>query len=178
MQDEQWPPESLMQMMTRLSEGDISVLAGAVSEQMSMATPALASISTTVGSPNYKFWTQLAEIGLLKEDGPLPLKELADVRIFAVVKAGVPRIETLLETYRRRVLFGKMKYFFEKECEPFAHKIVERVTIERGGTPEIIMLMGLFLASVVTKSFPEQKDCERVIKPIAEFALKRLQGTL
>jgi hypothetical protein len=178
MQDEQWPPDSLIEMMGRLSEGDISVLAGAVSEQMSMATPALASISTAVGSRNHEFWTKLAEIGLLKADGPLPRKELADVRIFSVVKEEVPRIEALLETYRRRVLFGKMKHFFEKECEPFARKIVERVTIERGGTPEIIMLMGLLLASVVTKSFPEQKDRERVIQPIVELARKRLQGAV
>src|SRR6266516_632635 len=117
MQDEQWPPESMIvDMMTKLSEGDISVLAGAVTER--------ASMSTTVGSRNHDFWIKLAEIGLLKEDGPIPIKELADIRTFSVGSKWSCAIDKLLETYRNRLIFAKMNHFFATECEPFAAKTV------------------------------------------------------
>ena len=74
MQGEQWPPEILIDMMTKLSDGDISVLAGAIAERASMITGA--------GSGNHIFWTRLAEIGLLKGDDPIPGAELADIRVF------------------------------------------------------------------------------------------------
>jgi len=170
MQDEQWPPESMIvDMMTKLSEGDISVLAGAVTER--------ASMSTTVGSRNHDFWIKLAEIGLLKEDGPIPIKELADIRTFSVVQDGAARLDKLLETYRNRLIFAKMNHFFAKECEPFAAKTVEHVKSAGGGTPEIIILMGLLLASVLAKSYPQQ-DCEQIVQPIADLARKRLRGTV
>jgi hypothetical protein len=104
MQDEQWPPESIIDMMTKLSDGDISVLAGAVSKRASMMTAA--------GSGNYKFWIKLVEIGLLKEDDPIPGTELADTRIFSVVQDGVARLEKLLETYRNQLIYAKMNHFF------------------------------------------------------------------
>src|SRR5437899_3312629 len=99
--------------------------------------------STTVGSRNHEFWIKLAEIGLLKEDDPIPRKELADIRIFSVVQDGVARLEKLLESYRNRLIFAKMNHFFATECELFAVKAVERVKSAGGATPEIIMLMGL-----------------------------------
>jgi hypothetical protein len=168
MQDEQWPPESLIDLMTKLSDGDISVLAGAVAER--------ASMSTSVGSRNHAFWIKLAEIGLLKEDAPIPIKELAGVRIFAVVQGGVARLEKLLTTYRDRLIYAKMNHFFATECEPFAVKIVEHVKSAGGGTSEIVVLMGLLLASVLAKSYPQQ-NCEQIVQPIADLARRRLNGT-
>ncbi|WP_298885303.1 hypothetical protein [uncultured Bradyrhizobium sp.] len=169
MQDEQWPPESIIEMMTKLSDGDISVLAGAVAER--------ASMSTAVDSGNYKFWMKLAEIGLLKEDSPIARKELADIRIFSVVQDGVARLEKLLDAYRNRLIYAKMNHFFATECEPFAVKAVEHVKRSGGGTPEIVILMGLLLASVLTKSYPQQ-NCEQIVQPIADLARKRLKGAV
>jgi len=82
-----------------------------------------------------------------------------------------------LETYRNRLIFAKMNHFFATECEPFAAKTVEHVKSAGGGTPEIIILMGLLLASVLAKSYPQQ-DCEQIVQPIADLARKRLRGTV
>jgi hypothetical protein len=169
MQDEQWPPESIIEMMTKLSDSDISVLAGAVSKRASMMTAA--------GSGNYKLWTKLAEMGLLKEDDPIPGTELADTRMFSVVQDGVARLEKLLETYRGRLVYAKMNHFFANQCEPFAARIVEHVKSTGGGTPEIIILMGLLLASVLAKSYPQQAS-EQIVQPIADLARKRLKGAV
>jgi hypothetical protein len=132
-------------------------------------------MSTAVGSRNYEFWCKLAEVGLLKEDGLIPRAELANIRIFSVVQKEVARLEKLMETYRNRLIHAKMNQFFATECEPFAVKIVEHIKASGGGTPELIILTGLFLASLLTKSYPQQ-DCARIIQPIADLARKRLAG--
>jgi hypothetical protein len=168
MQDEQWPPESMIDMMAKLSDGDISVFAGAVAKRASMITAA--------GSGNYKFWIKLAEIGLLKEDGSIPGTELADTRIFSVVQDGVARLEKLLETYRRRLLFAKMSHFLATECEPFAVKVVERVKSAGGGSGDVIYLMGFTLYSVLAKCL-QPKDSERVIQAVADLARKQLTSS-
>jgi hypothetical protein len=168
MQDEQWPPESMIDMMTKLSDGDISVLTGAVAKRASMITAA--------GSGNYKFWIALAEIGLLKEEGPIPGTELADTRIFSVVQDEVARLEKLLETYRNRLILAKVNHFFATECEPFAVKVVERVKSAGGGTEDVIFLMGLTLSSVLAKCLKPQ-DSERVIRAVADLARKILTSS-
>jgi hypothetical protein len=165
MQDEQWPSESIIDMMIKLSEGDVSVLAGAVTKRASMVT--------APDSGNYKFWAKLAEIGLLKEDGSFLGAELADTRIFSVVQDGVARLEKLLETYRRRLLFTKMSHFLATECEPFAVKLVESVKSARGGSGDVIYLMGFTLYSVLAKCL-QPKDSERVIQAVADLARKQL----
>ena len=162
MQDEQWPPDSLIDMMMQLSDGDFSVLVGAVAHR--------ASMSTWAGSRNHVFWSELAKLGLLKEDPPIPIEELADARNFSVVKGGVPRLDKLL---RKRVIYTMMRQFLETECEPFSTKVVERVRDAGGGTADIIILMGVILTSVLSKSFPQQ-DCEHVIQAVADLARKRL----
>jgi hypothetical protein len=169
MQDEKWPPQSLLDVMTKLSAGDISTLAAAVAERGSMAT--------TAGSGNHNFWAALTKIGLLKEDVPSPPKGFPDARTFSVVPDGVERLEKLLAAHRNRLIYANMNHFFAIECEPFAVKTVERVKSAGGGTPEIIILMGLLLASVLTKSFPQQ-NCEQVIQPIVDLTRKRLKGAL
>ena len=167
MTDENWPPVSIIDMMTKLSDGDISVLAGALSEH--------ASMTTVADSSNHKFWIKLAEIGLLKEGDPIPKAELANIRIFSVVQDGVERLEKLLEAYRNRLMYDKMNRFFATECEPFAIRTVEYVKGCGGGTPDIIILMGFFLASVLAKSYPQQGG-EQIVQPIADLARKRLKG--
>lgn len=164
-QDEQWPPDNLIDMMMQLSDGDISVLVGAVTHR--------ASMSTWVGSRNHAFWRELAKLGLLKEDPPIPIEELADARNFSVVKDSVPRLEKLLAVFRKRIIYVKMMRFFETECEPFSRKVVESVKDAGGGTADIIILMGVILSSVLSKSFPQQ-DCEQVIQAVADLARKRL----
>jgi hypothetical protein len=168
MQDEQWPPESLIDMMTKLSDGDISVLAGAVAERASMITAA--------GSGNHIFWTRLMEIGLLKGDDPIPGTELVDTRVFSVVQDGVARLEQLLAAYRSRLVYAKMNHFFATECEPFAARTVEHVKSSGGGTPELIILMGLFLASVLARSYSQEAASEQIVQPIADLARKRLKA--
>ncbi|MBR0870016.1 hypothetical protein JQ633_06580 [Bradyrhizobium tropiciagri] len=167
MQDEQWPPESLIEMMGKLSAGDMSVLVGAVAER--------ASMSTTVGSRNHEFWCKLAEHGLLKEDDRIPIAKLADVRIFSVVKEDVARLEKLLETYRTQVMRAKMGQFFAAECEPFAAKMVEHIKACGGGTPDFVILTGFLLASLLAKGYPQQEPAQ-IIQPIADLARKRLAG--
>lgn len=165
MQDEQWPPDSLIDMMMKLSDGDVSVLVAALRDR--------ASMSTWVGSRNHAFWGELAKLGLLKEDPPIPIEGLANARIFSVIKGGVPSLEKLLAAFRKRIHYVKMRRLFETECEPFSKKVVESVKDAGGGTADIIILLGVTLSSVLSKSFPGQ-DCEEVIQAVADLARKRL----
>lgn len=167
MQDEQWPPKSLIDMMMKLSDGDISVLVAAVAKKS-------ASMATPVGSRNYEFWTKLAEIGLLKEEGSLPGAELIDARLFSVVQDEILGLEQLLEAYRKRLIATKMAHFLNAECEPFAAKTVEHVKSAGGDAGDIIALMGLLLTSVLSKSFPRQNR-EQIVQHIADLARKQLK---
>ena len=146
MQDEQWPPDSLIDLMMKLSEGDLSVLVAAVAHR--------ASMSTWVGSRNHVFWAELAKLGLLKEDPPIPIEGLANARNFSIIKAGVPRLEKLLGAFRKRAHYVKMRHLFDTECEPFSKRVVEGVKDAGGGTSDIIILLGS----------PFLRSCRRVFQ--------------
>src|ERR671931_111789 len=109
---------SLLDLMLQMSDADLSVLIAAVKNRDS-------AMSTIVGSSNHILWSELAKLGLLKEDS-IPIAQLDQMRVFSVIPEGIPRLEELLSEFRRRKVHQRMNEIFETFCVPAGKQIVER----------------------------------------------------
>ncbi|KYH01251.1 hypothetical protein SE91_24500 [Bradyrhizobium sp. DOA1] len=98
------------------------------------------------------------------------------MRVFSVAPEGIPVLEELLSEFRQRKVHQGMNEIFETFCVPAGKRIVERVYQIGGDNAEVQILMGLTLASVLSKCVsPESYD--RAVQQVADLAKRRLAGS-
>ena len=161
---------SLLDLMLQMSDADVSVLIAAVENRTS-------AMSTIAGSSNHILWSELARLGLLEEENSPPIAQLDQMRVFSVVQNSIPRLEEILAEFRQRKVHQRLNEIFETLCIPAGKQIVERVYQIGGNNAEVQILMGLTLASVLSKCVsPDYYD--KAVQQVADLARKRLGGSV
>ena len=161
---------SLLDLMLQMSDADVSVLIAAVENRTS-------AMSTIAGSSNHILWSELARLGLLEEENSPPIAQLDQMRVFSVVQDSIPRLEEILAEFRQRKVHQRLNEIFETLCIPAGKQIVERVYQIGGNNAEIQILMGLTLASVLSRCVsPDYYD--KAVQQVADLARKRLGGSV
>jgi len=159
--------ERLLRRMAEMSDGDLSVLDGAIK------TPESATVVTAAGSWNDILWSEFAVLGWMTRQPDLPANGLVSNKVFSIAAAGVQPIRNLLSVtpQRKRELYEKRADIYKSLCVPFVTKLREEVLKVDSSYGTILPLAGMTLG-IILKTFIAPADHDKAAARILDLAKK------
>jgi hypothetical protein len=144
-----------VQQMRQMSAGDLSML-----EALIGADGNERRLTTTLGSSNFRLWSDMAELGWLVECPDMPPLQGAEdvvVKCFALARDGRGQIANLLSEFARdSEVSNRMAAFHNGPCMNFASDMLHKVKEGGGGHRDVIFLTAMTAARIMKTAFRKE----------------------